>query len=67
MPTTPSRASLVLLHQIHFYDLLLKDMGLPHFRKSNPLAEAFMPYESADYNGVIAPIGQAIKDTAPEA
>jgi hypothetical protein len=28
-------------------------MGLPHRRKSNFVAELFMPYESADYNGVI--------------
>jgi dimethylaniline monooxygenase (N-oxide forming) len=55
MPETPGRASLVLLHQTHFHDVLLKDMGIPHLRKMpNLLAEAFMPYESADYNGIVA-------------
>jgi dimethylaniline monooxygenase (N-oxide forming) len=53
MPSTPSRASLVLLHQIHFHDGLLKDLGLQHLRKPNALAELFMPYEPADYDGVV--------------
>lgn len=54
MPDTPSRASLVLLHQTHFHDRLLKDMGETHRRKgANVVAELLMPYEPADYNGVI--------------
>ena len=41
------------LHQIHYHDQLLKDMSLPHRRKGmNLLAEALMPYQSADYDGV---------------
>merc|ERR1739848_352989 len=53
MPNTPARASLILLHQIHFYDRLLKDMGLDGKRKTNTLSEWFMPYESGDYHGVL--------------
>lgn len=54
MPATPGRSSLVLLHQIHFHDRLLKDMRLNPFRKSpNFFAEAFMPYEAGDYDGVV--------------
>jgi len=54
MPLTTSRASLVLLHQTHFHDMLLKDMGLPHRRKgANVFAEFFAPYAPADYKGVI--------------
>ena len=53
MPETASRASLVLLHQTHYHDRLLKDMGLPHRRKSNPLSELFMPYQAGDYDNVI--------------
>ncbi|KNC83865.1 hypothetical protein SARC_03890 [Sphaeroforma arctica JP610] len=54
MPKTASRASLVLLHQIHYHDLLLKDMGLSTNLKSNVLAEYMMPYEPADYKSVIS-------------
>lgn len=54
MPSTASRASLVLLHQTHFHDILLKDMGVNHLRKMpNVLAEAFMPYQPQDYNGIV--------------
>ncbi|CAE7199890.1 FMO1 [Symbiodinium natans] len=53
MPATSSRASLVLLHQVHFHDTLLKDMGLRHLRKANFLAEALMPYQPEDYNGIV--------------
>lgn len=54
MPKTRSRASIVLTHQVHYFDRLMKDMGLPHFRKApNYLAEALMPYHSRDYDGVI--------------
>ena len=52
MPQTASRAALVLLHQTHYHDALLKDMGERHRRKGNPLAELFMPYRPADYRGV---------------
>ncbi|CAK9024433.1 unnamed protein product [Durusdinium trenchii] len=55
MPNTAARASLVLLHQTHFHDILLKDMGIQHLRKMpNVLAEVFMPYQPQDYNGIVA-------------
>ena len=50
MPETPSRASLVLLHQIHFHDTLLQDLGVPH-RRWGGLAELFWPYEA----GAVSP------------
>ena len=53
MPNTPSRSSLVLLHQIHWYDRIMRDIGLKPGRKSNILSEMFMPYESGDYHGVL--------------
>lgn len=54
MPDTASRASLVLLHQTHFHDILLKDMKINHLRKMpNVLAEAFMPYQPQDYSGIV--------------
>jgi hypothetical protein len=53
MPATPARASLVLLHQTHYHDALLRDMGVPHRRKGNPLAELFMPYRPRDYDGIV--------------
>ena len=52
MPATSSRANLVLLHQIHYHDALLKDMGIEHRRKGG-LAELFMPYRPADYAGIV--------------
>lgn len=54
MPDTGARASLVLLHQTHFHDQLLKDMELPHRRKgANVVAELLMPYTPADYSTVV--------------
>ena len=38
MPDTPARASLILLHQTHFHDRLLKDMGIPHRRRGANIA-----------------------------
>ena len=53
MPDTPSRASLILLHQTHYHDSLLKDMSIPHRRKGyNYIAELFLPYEGGDYDGI---------------
>lgn len=52
MPETASRASLVLLHQIHYHDLLLKDMGVNHRRKGG-VSEIFMPYRPSDYFGIV--------------
>lgn len=52
MPETSSRAALVLLHQTHYHDQLLYDMGIPPGRK-NCVAELVMPYQPADYDGEI--------------
>lgn len=53
MPDTPSRANLILLHQVQYHDALLKDIGVPHARKGG-LAEVFMPYRPQDYFGLTA-------------
>jgi dimethylaniline monooxygenase (N-oxide forming) len=53
MPQTSSRSALVLLHQLHYYDQLLEDMGENPSRKSNPLAEYLGSYYSRDYNNII--------------
>jgi cation diffusion facilitator CzcD-associated flavoprotein CzcO len=52
MPDTPSRANLVLLHQVHFHDSLLRDIGVKH-RRYGGLAEIFWPYEGQAYAGII--------------
>jgi dimethylaniline monooxygenase (N-oxide forming) len=52
MPHTSKRGMLVLLHQTHYHDQLLRDMGVSPLRKG-ALAEYIMPYESADYNGIM--------------
>ena len=49
MPETAARASLVLLHQIHYHDSLLRDMKINHKRKKFILSEMFMPYMPTDY------------------
>ena len=53
MPPTSSRSALVLLHQLHYYDQLLKDMGEKPSRKSNMVAEYLGSYYSRDYNGIV--------------
>jgi dimethylaniline monooxygenase (N-oxide forming) len=52
MPHTPGRASLVLLHQIQYYDRMMQVMGERPGRKTNPLAEYLMPYLSRDFDGI---------------
>lgn len=52
MPETPKRGMLVLLHQTHYHDQLLRDMGEKTHRKGG-IAEFMMPYEPADYNGIM--------------
>ena len=52
MPETSKRGMLVLLHQTHYHDQLLRDMGEKPHRKGG-IAEFVMPYESADYNGIM--------------
>ena len=32
-----------------YHDQICKDIGVPHRRKGNPLAELFMPYNADDY------------------
>ena len=53
MPHSQTRAMNVLLHQTHYHDQLLQDMGENPSRKSNPLSEFFLPYEPADYDGIM--------------
>ena len=49
MPPTSARASIFQLHMPKYHDSICKDIGVPHRRKGNPLAELFMPYTAADY------------------
>lgn len=53
MPESSNRGMLLLLHQTHYHDKLLKEMGMNPHRKSNPIFEYLMPYEPADYDGVM--------------
>lgn len=53
MPESPYRGMQVLLHQTHYHDQLLRDMGINPHRKSNVVSEYLMPYEPADYNGIM--------------
>lgn len=53
IPEHGQRSNQVMLHQIHAWDDLLRDMGVNPKRKSNRLAEFFMPYLPRDYNGII--------------
>lgn len=54
IPPTKSRGMTLMLHQTHYYDQLLKDMGEnPHRKMPNILAEMFMPYTPADYHSII--------------
>jgi dimethylaniline monooxygenase (N-oxide forming) len=59
MPERANRSTLVLLHQKHYHDQLIMDMGLNPHRKSNIVAEYLMPYESSDYNGIIGNIAMS--------
>ena len=52
MPPSPSRASLVLLHQIHYHDSLLKDIRVPH-RRWGGVAEILWPYEAGAFDGIV--------------
>ena len=53
MPDTTNRGMLLLIHSTYYHDQLLRDMGLNPLRKSNFLSEYLMPYESADYDGIM--------------
>jgi dimethylaniline monooxygenase (N-oxide forming) len=59
MPETSSRSSLVLLHQLHYYDQLLTDMGENPSRKSNPVAEYLGSYYCRDYNDIVGRLGSS--------
>ena len=41
-----------LVQLLVHHDTLCKDMQVPHKRKSNPLAELFMPYQANDYAAI---------------
>lgn len=64
MPLTPSRASLILLHQTHYHDLLLRDMGVNPLRKSNFIEEYLGPYQPRDYDGIMAPPPSSVAPNA---
>ncbi|CAB9529335.1 monooxygenase [Seminavis robusta] len=69
MPSTSARSGLVLLHQIHYYDQLLEDMGEDPARKSNPISEYLGCYYGKEYNGIVGqpsrlPVGGADTATA---
>jgi len=53
MPDTTNRGMLLLIHSTYYHDQLLRDMGLNPHRKGNPISEYLMPYEPADYDGII--------------
>ena len=48
----PSRSCAVNTRFHQHLDVLLRDLGLTPYRKSNPLAELFGPYTAADYAGL---------------
>merc|ERR1712136_381330 len=52
MPATSDRAAILQLHMTKYHDQLCKDVGVPHRRKGNPLAEMFMPLTARDYAGL---------------
>jgi dimethylaniline monooxygenase (N-oxide forming) len=53
MPESANRGMLVLLHQAHYHDQLVRDMGLNPLRKGNFVSEYLMPYAPADYDGIV--------------
>jgi dimethylaniline monooxygenase (N-oxide forming) len=53
MPMSKVRGMTILLHETHYWDSLLFDMGVKHHRKKNVLAEYLVPYGPSDYNGII--------------
>jgi dimethylaniline monooxygenase (N-oxide forming) len=54
MPASKNRGMQVLIHQTHYHDQLLRDMGLSPLRKGNIASEYLMPYEPADYDGIMS-------------
>lgn len=49
----PSRSYAVSTRFHHYFDVLLGDLGLSPYRKSNPLAEFLAPYSAGDYSGLL--------------
>lgn len=60
----PSRSIFLQLHQLHYHDELLKDMGYEIHTKQSSFAEVFDPYRPADYAAVVA--GQPPKHGADQ-
>jgi cation diffusion facilitator CzcD-associated flavoprotein CzcO len=54
MPASKNRGMQVLIHQTHYHDQLLRDMGLSPLRKGNIASEYLMPYVPADYDGIMS-------------
>lgn len=62
----PTRAYGVGNRFHHYLDVLLAELGVPHRRKKNPLAEQVEPYWAQDYAGVFEEYQAArAKRTAP--
>lgn len=62
MPAKPSRGAMVGLHQLHYHDELVRDIGLDPRRKRGllaPLKEVFAPYVCQDYATVVS--GKALR------
>lgn len=55
----PSRSCNTSTRFHQYLDVLLGDLGLSPYRKSNPLAEVVAPYTAADYTGLIDEYEQA--------
>ena len=49
-------------HQ-HYLDVLMQDLGLDPFRKSNPIAEIFARYGASDYTGVVDELQEKRKNS----
>ena len=64
MPARASRGAMIGLHQLHYHDELVRDMGLDPRRKTGllaPLKELFAPYVCQDYATVVS--GEALRQT----
>jgi hypothetical protein len=49
----PSRSYAISTRFHQYFDVLLGDLGLSPYRKSNPLFELVAPYSAADYGGLL--------------
>lgn len=67
MPARSSRGAMVGLHQLHYHDELVRDIGLDPRLKTGlltPLKEAFAPYVCQDYAKVVS--GEALRQARGE-